>query len=395
MITWTIIRKTISVRVISFMAAGLFLVAACAPKDISATPQTVKATASATPLAPVGAQAQWEKLVTAAKNEKEVMVYSAGTGEVMRALAAAFESKYGIRVDFVTGRAPEISQKIVREREAGLYLVDAVIAGGPAVLVTMKPQGYIDGLDPVLVLPEVVDPKVWVQGVMPFNDKEHTHIKMVATVLRYMMRNTDMTTEGDLKSYEDLLNPKWKGKIAMVDPTTTGSALNFVTLLATDVWGLDKTLEFLRKLVAQDPVVTRDLRLQLEWVSKGKYPIAVAPQTDVTAEFVALGAPVASVQAVEGGQISAGVSGLAVVKNRPHPNATTVFVNWLLSREGNAIYIKSAGQPSSRVDVKVDGIPAIFYPQPGEKLYSDSETTILFQDTMMQRAREIFGPLIK
>ncbi len=227
-----------------------------------------KAPAAALP--PNATENTWEKTVAEGKKEGKVMVYTIIGAATRQALSTAFEKKYGIPVEFWSGaRGAEITQKLLTERNAGLYLADAVISGTTDLIPDLKPKGLLQPLDSALILPEVVDPKVWRSGQLPFLDKQHNAIGMLVQYLRHLIRNTEMVREGEITSYKDLLKPEWKGKVVLRDPTTTGNGNTWVTLLAMKVWGLEPTKEYLRQLAQTNPAILRDSRLQVEWVARG------------------------------------------------------------------------------------------------------------------------------
>lgn len=337
----------------------------------------------------------WEQLVAAAKKEGKVMIYSSQLGTMIRDTVEPFKKKYGIEVDFLIGRGEELTQRLQTEKGAGLYIADVVIAGATVLVVTMKPLGLLGTIEPLLMLPEVTNPGAWITDTVPFLDKDRTGMSMIASYQRFVLINTELVKQGEITSYKDILNPKWKGKMAYFDPTITGSGNAFIRFLATDVLGLEGTKEFMRQLAKQEPAFTREKRLSVEWIARGKYPVGLAPDRGVVIDFMRAGAPIVFVKAVEGGITGTSGGGLGIVAKMANPDATKLFVNWLLSREGHAAFIKIYGQPGTRKDAPREGIPAEMFPEPGEKVYMEREESILFQDEMTQAAREIFGPLLK
>lgn len=331
---------------------------------------------------------EWEKRLSVARGEGRVMVYTSLGAQTRADLARAFKDKFGTDVEFVSGTTADLVAKLVRERQVNLYLADAIIAGAGATI-PMKPYGFLDNLDAALVLPEVTDPKVWRGGTVPIIDKDRQVMVFISTFIRYIVRNADLIKEGEITSYADLLKPQYKGKIVLQDPTMPGNAQTFVTTLAV-LWGQEKAREFLQALARHEPFITRDLRLQVEWVARGKYPLAIAPRIETVADFAQEGAPLAAVKVAEGGHVTGGGGGLAIVKNRPHPGATVLFVNWLLGREGQSVFIKGFGNPSARVDVPWPGPQSVLSADPGEKVVLQDEQFVLLQNEMGKVAREIF-----
>jgi len=380
--------------IILAVAVWVSLIAvACGPAAAPSPTAAPKPTAGATRAA---WETDWEQTVAAAKKEGgPVMVYSTPSTDVMAGVSTAFREKYGINVEYIVGRGEELAKRMQAEQNAGIFAADVVISGGTTGLVTMKPQGLLAPLEPLLILPEVLDAKVWRAGRVPFVDKDHYHLSLIGTAQRYVTRNTDMVKEEEIKSYKDLLNPKWKGKMVSNDPSIAGTASGMYTYLAYDVWGMEETLEFMRQMVKQEPAFTRDTRLQVEWVAKGKYPIGVATLQEQTQAFITVGSPIAHVKVIEGVKLGSGAGGLQIPKQQAHPNAAKVFVNWLLTREGLTVFVKGFGNPGSRVDIPTEGIPPSLFPGPDEKAWPDTEETVLARSVITDHARQIFGPLLK
>lgn len=169
-------------------------------------------------------QEEWDKTLAAAKNEREVVIYHTGGGEIKAALIKAFREKFGIGIEYVSGRPPELAVKLLSERKAGLYLADLYLAGASAPI-TVKPEGVLAPIKPLLFLPEVLDTKAYFDNEIPFLDKEGIYIicngPYVAMTLAV---NSDLVKPDEIKGYADLLHPKWKGKIVIDDPTIGGPA---------------------------------------------------------------------------------------------------------------------------------------------------------------------------
>src|SRR3990167_8066118 len=85
--------------------------------------------------------------------------------------------------------------------------------------------------------------------------------------------NTEHVNQDEVKSYYDLLNPKWKGKIVMSDPTINGTGGSAFAVLGFQLLNLD----FFRQLSRQELMITRDERLMVDWVAKGKYAMVLFP----------------------------------------------------------------------------------------------------------------------
>ncbi len=356
-------------------------------------------------LAPVGGAAEqpkkaapaahWETVLQAAKGEGAVVVYATANPATKAAVSKAFKDKYGITVDFIIGRGEELVQRIVTENRAGLYLGDLVLAGIPTLTQNLKPTGNMAPLDSALILPEVAEPARWQGKKLPFQDKAHQIIAFINQTASHVAVNLETVKPGDIKSYRELLDPKWKGKIVMDDPTVTGAADQWSQLMLV-LFGPEKGKEYLQQMVKHDVVLLRDKRLVVEWVARGKYPIAVGPDLQTYSEFRSKGAPIAEIKLSEGSASTAGGGCLALLKRAAHPNASLVFINWLLSKEGQTLFQKSYGTPSTRADMDMTAIDPAFIPQEGERLISTvSEEWWAGVPGRREIAKQVFKPLLQ
>ncbi len=340
-----------------------------------------------------GWEANWKKTLDAAKNEGKVHIYSVASNAVRSALSKEFTKKYGIQLEFVTARGSELVEKLSSERRANIYLADLYIGGSTTPTTSFKPAGFLDPLKPLLVLPEVTNPKLWYGGGLYFGDKEKQYVvcPVLTAANNYLSVNADLVKPGEIKAYKDLLNPKWKGKIIINDPTIAGAGSRWFAVVADQFTGLD----YMRDLAKQEPFLTRDQRLQAEWVARGKYAIAIGVQPDLQAEFIKAGAPIKTVIPEEGTWLGGG-PGLIVYFNRaPHPNAAKIFVNWFLSKEGQTLYSKTAAAESARLDVPTDHLNKDDLRVPGVKYFISEDEEFLIKKTEYESkwAKEVFGSL--
>ncbi|MBI4330840.1 MAG: extracellular solute-binding protein, partial [Chloroflexi bacterium] len=226
---------------------------------------------------------------------------------------------------------------------------------------------------------------------LPFFDRDGTAFSWLASSSPGIIFNTDLVKKGELGSYLDLLKPEWKEKIIMQDPTMGGNAANGMQDLV-EQWGLEKAREFLRSVVKeQKAVVTRDQRQGVEWVARGKVPIGLFPSPASVVQFAKEGAPIATPVTKEPKRVSASNGGLSVLNRSPHPNATIVFVNWLLSREGQAVVAPAYGSPSARVDVPAEGVPEIVRAMSGQKYVFQNEESSLKQTETEGEWKKVIG----
>ncbi len=346
-----------------------------------ATPALTPPPAAGT--AKTGWEERWNKTLAAARQEGELLVYLNATDEARPAMTEALRTKFGINLDVVVGTGTTLSAKLISEYQAGIFLADASVQGSNTLTRFIKPKGFLAPLEPMLILPEVVDPRMWYGDKFPYLDNDKLVADFIHHVAPTVIYNTQMLKKDQIVSYRDLLRPEFKGKIVMYDPRVGGPGAMTATFLS-QVWGIEETKTYLSALVRdQETVITRDYRQQVEWVARGKYPIGLAPSTGPSAEFIKTGAPIAFIGIMKEGNItSASFGGIGIPTKPAHPNAVTVFLNWLLSREGQTMAVKTMFLPSARKDVPPTGILDELVVKPGEKYTASDLEFAAVQDKL-------------
>ncbi len=368
------------------LIAGL-LVGACAPTEVL-TPTLAVADPGPKTIVKEAWEKEWGNVVQEAKKEGKVTFYTNWAPTVRTALTQAFGQKFGIDLEFSPfGRSAELIAKANMENKAGLYFADLFSGGQSSLAITMKPMGILGPIEPTLILPEATDPKYWLGGRFPFVDDDKRGISMIASMEGYIVYNTDLIKKGEITGYKDLLKPQYKGKITMNDPTISGTGNTLMMHLALDLWSLDEANEFLRQLIKEQRLVLqRDNRMLVESVARGKFAIGLAPERPSLVEFTHAGAPIGI---VNGRFITSSSANIAVPPKFAHPNASVVFINWLLSKEGQTAFSQSFGAPSLRNDVSTEGIDPMMLVQPGEKVYFYSEKHMLASTKMADISKQI------
>src|SRR5438552_2965772 len=166
----------------------------------------------------------WEKTVEAAKKEGQISVYGSDTFELF--LKESFQKKYPeIKMSFVGGRAPVVGPKLITERRAGKYLADIVLTGPGSPYRILYKNRALDPIGPALILPEVRDESKWWQGRHHYVDAENKYIFIYEATVQSgdIAYNTQLVKPEEIKSYWDLLEPKWRGKIVAMDPKVSGA----------------------------------------------------------------------------------------------------------------------------------------------------------------------------
>ena len=281
----------------------------------------------ATP-APAHAQttADWDKVIAAAKREGSVVVYSAYVSpDTHDAIAKAFDKKYGIKIDLLSARGGEIRERARTEHVAGRFLAD-VSHNAMTLMETiwreeknLIPHGGVPAAGRVRADFKARVTELWVP---------------IFTINYGFLVNTRLVKAGEEpKSWADLLDPKWKGRI-LSDETRASGGGRVMFHMTYDKFGR----EFHEKLAQQNLVFARDYRESTRRVARGEYPIYIPL---ILSDMPNLkGLPVSYVIPAEG--VSYGSYAAAVFKNPPHPNAARLLVDFYLSDEVQTIYAKSA-----------------------------------------------------
>lgn len=293
-------------------------------------------------------QTEWERTLAAAKKEETPVVGIPASSELRKAMGARFKEKFGIDVELFPSRGPENVTRIIKEYSAGVRYFDILVAGGATPL-SMVAAGAADDFQSYMILPEVKDPKNWWGGHI-WEDNVSTK-RYIYAFLCYTSEtfwyNASQVEPQEIRSFDDLLNPKWKGRIGFLDPRNPGSGQNTWAFL----WKV-KGEEFLSKLAQQDLLVTQNQRQIADGLAKGKLTFAIGLSHYSYDPFIKAGLPVKPVPSLkEGAHANNGSGVVTIVKNPPHPNATKVFVNWLLGKEGQELYGKAMLQGTRRLDV--------------------------------------------
>ena len=294
-----------------------------------------------------GSQADWEKTVELAKKEGRVVVSIPASTELRAEIEKNFEKRYGIDVEPVVGRASNIVRKMVDEAKAGVRYVDLHMGGSESIVTALLPEGVLDSVEQSMILPEVKDPKQWWGGHVWVDNAKRFVYSTLAYQTESLWFNSQLMKASDIRSFDDLLDERWRGKIGYLDPRTPGSGASMWSYLREI-----KGEEYLKKFAAQKPLLSRDQRVLAEILAKGKVALVIGLTYYSYAPFVKAGLPVQSLPTPkEGVYVSGGSGHLILLKNSPHPNAAKLFINWFLSREGQEVYTRSMHQASRRLDV--------------------------------------------
>ena len=298
-------------------------------------------------------KAEWEATLKAAEREGRVVIYGpTGRGQQMLYTDVFQKAFPKIRVNYTPGRISEIISRIMAEQRAGIRQVDLVLGGTDLLLGALKEKGLLQPIRPLLILPELLDTAAWFKGKLWFADFEDKYVLMWRAV-PYVSAcvNSNVIKPNELKSYWDFLDPKWKGKIVSQD-LRIGSARN-------QMYGVyirqDLGPKYLKRLFGEmDITVSRSLPQISDWVASGKFAIALGG-VDCEA-MTAKGLPVAPIFLEGLAAVGAGSDPAALLASAPNTSAAKVFLNWILTREGQMAFQKLTKENSFRVDIPKEGI---------------------------------------
>jgi iron(III) transport system substrate-binding protein len=337
-------------------------------------------------------QREWERTVRAAEAEGQLVIYSLSeVGEVF--LHSGFQKRFPkVKLVSVTARGVELVSRIMAERRAGKFLADLANLGNTSPYRLYQAK-VLDPTTSAFLLPEVSDASKWWQGKHHTIDPEGKYIFVFVGAPLYLVGyNSNLVNPKEFKSYWDLLNPKWKGKIVAFDPRAGGFA---ATRDRFFYYHPDLGPQFLKRLYSEmDLTLYRQYPQGEDWLASGKFFLCLCRHQSIS-EAKTQGLPVDLADPMlfkEGVGVESRAKTLALMNKSPHPNAAKMFINWFLSREGqidfqkiSAKYVDAGSEGSLRMDIPKDDIPLRNQLQPGIK-YIPQWTPEMFDMKPIEKA---------
>ena len=271
-------------------------------------------------------------LIEAAKKEGKIVFYTAMDLEFAQRLGKVFEAKFpGIAVRVERSGAERVFSRIGQEYSSNIHAVDVVNTSDYAHCIMWKRSGWL-----APYLPEEVAQHFDKQYYEP--DGMNVTTRILVSPLAY---NTNLVKKEDApKSFADLLDPKWAGKLVKAHPSYSGTIMNATFQMARDLgW------EYFEKLAKQRVMQVQSATDTPKKISLGERAVMVDGAGYLVIRYKEDGQPVEIVYPEEGTPLAAGPS--AVFKAAPNPNAARLFQNWIHSREGQQFHIDFARQYSA------------------------------------------------
>jgi iron(III) transport system substrate-binding protein len=311
---------------------------------------------AATAFARVGvaqdAQAEWKAVLDKAKGQELNLALQPDDGYI--AVVSVFEKKFPqIKVQATRVHPSQMAPRIVTEQKNGLYAWDVWWATASNMNTVVLPVGGFEKITDYMILPEVKDTANWYDPKFLYTSDRGPYIFVHTHYLQTLgLYNTDLVPPGSF-TLDTLLDPKLKGKISIRVPNRPHGGSMMLAAM-----GKDKGADYLKKLfTTMEPKFLDNDRLNTTSVINGENAVGIGTADEVYFECVKEGGcknvkllPTAFMHS----------RGVGVLKNAPHKDATKVFVNWLLSKDGQETFVRewaktnSNGAFTMRKDVKGD-----------------------------------------
>jgi iron(III) transport system substrate-binding protein len=319
--------------------------------------------------------AEWKAILDAARREGQVVGYGSDSlAPMLDKYKDEFAAKYGIQISWVSGSGGETTERLTAEKDANRRVASMFSSGDTSGYAVYKAEL----LQELRGLPNGARIHPVEQSVLEMSKNQYWPLY---NIVRGLVINTQLIPPAEeLKNWRDLLDPKWKGKIALNDPSRSGGGHTFFEImLKTPGYGE----EFLRALAQQDLLLMRSQGEAESAVARGERAIGIPGNVNAPTEYV--GAPMKWLPMAEGYMRTSIVMG--IVKEARHPNAAKVFMNWLLSPEMQQRIADEIHEAPSTVGIRhplglnIENL----------KLLGPGITNPADQNQSLAKAREIFG----
>lgn len=270
-----------------------------------------------------------QKLVDGARREGTVLLYSSAVVEDSNAIAAAFEKKYGVKVELWRASSEDILRRAVIEHRGGRDDVDVAETAGTEMEGLQREHLLQPVSAPVvadLIAPAAAPDRAWVMSRLSI---------FTAAYNTMLVKPLDVP-----KSYQELVDPKWKGKLGV-----EADDGNWFMALA-QAMGEDKALALFRAIVATNGMsVRKGHTLLANLVAAGEVPLALTAYGYRIDELKRKGAP------IEGVVLPPAIAlptGIAVLARAPHPDAAALLMDFFLGPDVQRMLLARGNVPTNR-----------------------------------------------
>ena len=308
------------------------------------------------------------RLIAGAKKEGTLALYSSAPIEVMTAVTNAFTQKYGVKVNLWRGASEQILQRVLTESRGGRFAADVMETAGPDIEAVNRERLLQDVQTPIVseLMPEAfVKNRPWIVS------------RLSVFIIAY---NTNLIRAADApKNYQDLLDPKWKGKIGIEADD------NNWLMTTSAAMGGEAGLKLFRDMAAKNGVsIRKGHTLLSSLVAAGEVPLALDAYINEVTELKKAGAPV---EAVFAAPVVAMPTAVAAFKRAPHPHAAVLFMDFLLSEEGQKILAARNMVPANtKVQRLPPGVKLVFM-DVGKYLDENAKWVRTYRDIFVTRGR--------
>jgi len=308
-----------------------------------------------------------QRLIEGAKKEGELLMYTSAPVDDVAVLTAAFEKKYGIKVKVWRAGSEKVLQRTVTEGRANRFDADIIETNGPEM----------ESLHREKLLQEVASPYLGdliAPALLPHREWVGTRLNIFA--LAY---NTKLVKKEELpKSYADLLDPKWKGRLAIEAEDTDWFAGVIGEL------GEAKGLKLFRDIVSTNGLsVRKGHTLLTNLVVSGEVPLALTVYNYKAEQFKHKGAP------IDWFTISPAIArpnGVGVTRRAPHPNAAVLYFDFMLS-DAQQLLLKLDYVPTSKnVQTNLNKMPIKFV-DPKVVLDENEKWSKLYEEIITKQSK--------
>jgi iron(III) transport system substrate-binding protein len=334
----------------------------------------------------------WNRVVAAAEKEGKVIVWGQAGEDRRKFWKDAFERAHP-RIAIRLFQAPNSSQRdsrYIQEKRAGVFSGDLFVGGAASATARLLSDGLIRPVKPLL-RPETLDSRKWLTKEVSWMDNKKEHI-LVSDAVAYPVATVHSSVK--LTSFEELLDPKYDGKILMPDPLKSGSGFAFAVFMYHEP---NLGMEYMKKFFARKRIVyNQDDRQNAEWVDSGRALIGIDIRPVETEALQAVGGTLKILDdlTAEGERVGhiIGSDGVAFAPNidpLPNPNAARVYLDWFYSKAGQQALVDIIKIGSNQAEVDQSKVSRWAKPRPDVRYFNNMSEDYNTNEAVEQMRRII------